>query len=202
MERTRKAQGTLTVASSTWDRAVHQSLPENAVRLVKCNSNRIKELRVFFRTVSRRPFRVISLANVSAPLKRKGRAAAVLAVICSETTASRPSSMAQFADFGKQEQRSDSEHIRCCSPHNNDSGGCCPAEPAAASPAPPVYDRPPSWHNRCRSTCPHFSVSPMGCSSPVLADIADNCSALQPGQRHNPQKSALRAGSGERINSQ
>jgi hypothetical protein len=38
-------------------------------------------------------------------------------------------------------------------------------EPASASPTAPMYDRRSSWHNRRRSTCPHFSVSPMGCSA-------------------------------------
>jgi hypothetical protein len=33
----------------------------------------------------------------------------------------------------------------------------------------------------------------------TLADIADNCSVLQPGQRHDPWKSTLLGGSGERI---
>jgi hypothetical protein len=46
------------------------------------------------------------------------------------------------------------------------SAGCSPADRASASPAAPGYDRRPSWHDRCRSACPHFSVSPMGCSAP------------------------------------
>src|SRR5580700_10850710 len=48
-----------------------------------------------------------------------------------------------------------------------------PKEPASASPAVPVYVRRLSWHNRCRSTCPHFSVSPMapmGCSAAAVSD--------------------------------
>src|SRR5438874_10132545 len=51
-------------------------------------------------------------------------------------------------------------------PDGYSSAGCSPAEPASASPASPVYLRRLFRHNQHRSTCPHFPVSLMGCSSP------------------------------------
>jgi transposase InsO family protein len=50
----------------------------------------------------------------------------------------------------------------CEFPAGYSSAGCSPAEPASASPTAPMYDGRSSWHNRRRSTCPHFLSHPRG----------------------------------------
>ena len=86
-----------------------------------------------------------------------------------------------------------------------------PRRPRGPISAPGTRPKDGNWSSfprRSAAAAASISISPMapkrntansGDDRTALADIADNCSVLQPGQRHNPQKSALLAGSGERI---